>query len=253
MLPRLFSRLSVSWCGAVMTALGLTIGFSPAGESVARAAAPPVPAQTAPAQTSAPTSAEEKPAPDKPQPEKPAPAKPTPDNAAPEKPKPASPGVATGVGELSATDRALLNEILSQAGAGGATLRSMERTPDRQVSVMLRLAQEDLAKAKAMYCSVGDRVLERFDAAASAEKNHAAMLEALVSLLPEAREVGCLNHIRNTDVLSVDVPVADVPDGQRTTLIKAAEAAVSAGKIARFLAPPREPDAFHFEFKRRSE
>jgi hypothetical protein len=171
----------------------------------------------------------------------------------------AAPGAKTtapavvGAGELAAADRALLNELLAQVGARGATLRSVERTPERQVAVMVRLAQEDLAKAKLMYCSAGDRVLDRFDAKASVEHNQATMLTALMAVLPDARGIGCLNHIRNPDVLSVDIKVDDVPEAKRATFVKAAEAAVTAGKIARFLAPPREPDAFHFEFKRRTE
>lgn len=155
-------------------------------------------------------------------------------------------------GELAPADRALLTDLLAQVGASGATLRSVERTPEGQVAVMLRLAQQDMTKAKAMYCSAGDRVLERFDAAASAEKNHAAMLETLVAVLPQAREAGCLNHIRNGDVVSVDVLVNDIPEAQRAAFVKGAEALVKSGKVARFLAPPREPDAFHFEFKRRT-
>jgi hypothetical protein len=180
-------------------------------------------------------------------PEKSATAKPVADKPPATKPAP------TGVSELSAEDHTFLTELLTQAGAPGAAIRSMERTPERQVAVMLRLAADDLSKAKAMYCAAGDRVLERFDASTTPEKNHAAMLEMLLSVLPEARGIGCLNHIRNKDVLSVDVKVDDIPEAKRDAFVKAAEAAVSAGKVARFLAPPREPDAFHFEFKRRSE
>jgi dihydroxyacid dehydratase/phosphogluconate dehydratase len=77
------------------------------------------------------------------------------------------------------------------------------------------------------------------------------MLEALVAVLPKAREMGCLNHVRNDDVITVDVSLDSVPEAQRPALVKAGEAAVAAKKVERFLAPPREPESFHFEFKRR--
>jgi hypothetical protein len=276
MVARLVSPfVNVPRCGAVAAACWVAAILNSAELGTAHAAEPVASAQPVPANAVPAKAASEKPASEQPAPEKLAPAKTTPDKTTPDKaevgtPVPEKPAaekataekavtekpkaaVTPGVGELSTTDRALLNDLLTQAGASAATVRSMERSPERQVAVMLRLAQEDLVKAKAMYCSLGDRVLERFDATASVEKNQAAMLEALVAVLPQAREAGCLNHIRNSDVLSLDVAAADVPEGQRATLVKAAEAAVSAGKIARFLAPPREPDAFHFEFKRRSE
>jgi dihydroxyacid dehydratase/phosphogluconate dehydratase len=93
-------------------------------------------------------------------------------------------------------------------------------------------------------------VLAQFEPNATREKNHAVMLKALLGVLPKAREAGCLNHVRNDDVISVDVSTQDVPSAQWEAVVKAAEAAVAAKKVERFLAPPREPEAFHFEFAR---
>lgn len=152
--------------------------------------------------------------------------------------------------EVPAEQRVVLSAILQQAGVKGVKARSMERTPERQVRVMLNLAEEDMERAKAMYCDAGDEVLAHFDAKASREKNAEVMLRALLSVLPRAREMGCLNHVRNPDVVSVDVAAEEVPEDKREALIKAAEAAVAGKKLERFLAPPREPGAYHFEFKR---
>lgn len=197
------------------------------------------------------------PAPSAPGPENPARAGATPEKPTPEKstapPSAGAPSSKAGLAALSEADRAWLKELLTHAAAADAKPRSNERSPEQQVAVMLRLAQQDLDKAKAMYCAAGDRVLERFEPKASAEKNASVMLETLIAVLPEARAAGCLNHIRNKDVVSVDIKLDDIPEARRDSLVKAAEAGVSAGKIVRFLAPPREPDAFHFEFKRRSE
>lgn len=155
------------------------------------------------------------------------------------------------LGELPAADRDVLVALLREAGVKQAKVRSVERTPERQVKVMLELASADLEHAKAMYCPAGDEVLARFDPSATREKNQAVMLEALIAILPKAREIGCLNHVRNDDVITVDVSLESVPEAQRAALVKAGEGAVAAKHVERFLAPPREPDSFHFEFKRR--
>lgn len=152
--------------------------------------------------------------------------------------------------EVPAEQRAVLSAILQQAGVKGVKARSMERTPERQVRVMLNLAEEDIEGARAMYCDAGDEVLAHFDVKASRDKNAEAMLQTLLAVLPRAREMGCLNHVRNPDVVSVDVAAEEVPQDRREALVKAAEAAVAAKKLERFLAPPREPGAYHFEFKR---
>lgn len=156
------------------------------------------------------------------------------------------------VGELPTEDRDVLAALLREAGVKQAKVRNVERSPERQVKVMLELASADLENAKAMYCPAGDEVLARFDAKASRETNQAAMLDTLVAVLPKAREIGCLNHVRNADVITVDVSVESIPEGQRAALIKAGDAAVAANKVERFLKPPQEPDSFHFEFKRRA-
>lgn len=155
------------------------------------------------------------------------------------------------LGGLSDVDRQVLIDVLRQAGVKQVKARSIERTPERQVRVMLNLAEADMENAKSMYCDAGDEVLAHFDAKATREKNQAAMLQVLVEVLPKAREMGCLNHVRNDDIVSVDVAVDEVPEAQRGALVKAAEAAVAEKKLERFLAPPREPQSFHFEFKRR--
>ena len=165
---------------------------------------------------------------------------------------PADAAFVGSTGELPAEDRDVLVAVLREAGVKQAKVRSVERSPERQVKVMLELASSDMEHAKAMYCQAGDEVLARFDPNASREKNLAVMLEALVAILPKAREIGCLNHVRNDDVITVDVSLESVPEAQRTALIKAGEAAVAAKKVERFLAPPREPESFHFEFRRRA-
>lgn len=165
----------------------------------------------------------------------------------------ASGPVITGdLGELSESSRNVLTEVFRKAGVSQLKARSVERTPERQVTVMLNLAIEDLERAKAMYCDAGDEVLAHFDPNATREKNYAVMLTALLSVLPKAREAGCLNHVRNDEVISVDVSTDEVPSEQWDAVVKAAEAAVAAKKVERFLAPPREPRAFHFEFARKA-
>lgn len=156
------------------------------------------------------------------------------------------------LGELPEADRGVLAELLGQAGIKQAKVRSVERSPERQVRVMLQLATEDLEHAKAMYCQAGDEVLTRFDPKATREQNQSAMLEALLAVLPKAREMGCLNHVRNDDVITVDVETEGMSEAQQAALAKAGEGALAAKKVERFLAPPREPNAFHFEFQRRA-
>lgn len=155
------------------------------------------------------------------------------------------------LGELPKADQDVLADLLEQAGIKQAKVRSVERSPERQVRVMLQLATEDIEHAKAMYCQAGDEVLTRFDPKATREQNQAVMLDALLAVLPKAREMGCLNHVRNDDVITVDVDTEGLSETQQTALTKAGEGALASKKVERFLAPPREPNAFHFEFQRR--
>lgn len=152
------------------------------------------------------------------------------------------------VEHLPVTARQELERLFHQAGLKTVSVRSVERTPERQVEVMLALAEDDLERAKSMYCAAGDSVLEQFSAKRTRDENRALMLRTLMAELPRAREMGCLNHVENPQVVSVDVRLADVPAAVHDVVVKLAEAAVKQKRIARFLAPPREPDAFHFEF-----
>lgn len=156
------------------------------------------------------------------------------------------------LGDLPEADQSVLAELLGQAGIKQAKVRSVERSPERQVRVMLQLATEDIENAKAMYCQAGDEVLTRFDPKATREQNQSVMLETLLSVLPKAREMGCLNHVRNDDVIAVDVEAEGLSEAERAALTKAGEGALATKQVERFLAPPREPNAFHFEFRRRA-
>jgi len=158
--------------------------------------------------------------------------------------------LAGDVSEIKPADRAILSKLLSDVGLDGAKVASVERTPERQARVMYDLAKKDLEAAKEMYCDAGDAVLERFKPDASRDANLRVMVEELMDQLPRARELGCLNHIKNDEVYAVDIDVEEVPEAKREKLIEAAKALVKAKKIERFLFPPRDPDAFHFEFKR---
>lgn len=152
--------------------------------------------------------------------------------------------------QVPADDEALIVGLLAKVGAEDATLRVVERTAARQARVMYDLATNDLQHARDMYCSAGDAVLDVFDPKRSQADNLARMQAELLSQLPTARELGCLNHIENADVYAVDVAAEQIPESKYQTLIDGANAAVDAGKLARFLYPPRHPGAFHFELAR---
>lgn len=154
---------------------------------------------------------------------------------------------------ISTEHHALLVGLLAKVGAERAKLDVVERTPERQTRVMYDLAKEDLAHAQDMYCSAGDAVLEVFDPKRSEADNLARMQAELMSQLPAARELGCLNHIKNDDVYAVDVAVELVDESKHSSLIQHAKAAVESGQLARFLHPPRHPGAFHFELARKPE
>ncbi len=163
---------------------------------------------------------------------------------APKKEPPAAPSA------LSDSEKAMLVGILAKAGAEDARLRVVERTATRQTRVMYALAKEDLERALAMYCPAGDAVLERFDPKQDEATNLRRMEAELLEQLPRARELGCLNHIKNDDVVVVDVAAEAVAESRYPDLVAAAQAAVSAGKLERFLFPPSHPGAFHFEIPR---
>lgn len=159
-------------------------------------------------------------------------------------PKPSAPNA---VPEKAA---ALLKELLSAAGAPDARMKRVERTLERQTRVMYDLARADLAHAHDMYCDAGDAVLDRFDAKLSESENLSRMQAELSAQLPRARELGCLNHIENDQVFSVDVAVDELEEGRRQSFEEAARKAVKDGRAERFLTPPSHPDAYHFEFRR---
>ncbi len=162
--------------------------------------------------------------------------------------KPKAPSADPGI---SAAHRKLLRRLLAEAGAENADLAVVERAPEQQTRIMYDAARENQQRARDTYCDAGDRVIDRFDPKLSEAENLSRMQEELVRQLPRARELGCLNHVRNDDVYAVDVAVDQVPHPD--TLIDAATKAAKAGRIERFLGPPRHPGAFHFEFKRRSD
>lgn len=144
----------------------------------------------------------------------------------------------------------VLTGLLDSVGASGAKLRRVERTIERQTRVMYDLARSDVEHAKEMYCDPGDAVIDRYDPKASETENLARMKAELEAQLPRAREIGCLNHIENEQVFSVDVALDAVPEGKRAEFVQAAEGLVKSGQVQRFLQPPTHPDGYHFEFER---
>jgi hypothetical protein len=135
-------------------------------------------------------------------------------------------------------------------GVEAPSLRRVERSMERQTRVMYDLARADLENARDMYCDAGDKVLDRFDPKLSETENLSRMQTELSVQLPRARELGCLNHIENDQVLAVDVPVEQVEPARREAFEAAAHKAVKAGRAERFLTPPTHPGAYHFEFRR---
>jgi hypothetical protein len=156
----------------------------------------------------------------------------------------------TAQGSMSDADKQWLNALLAGLGASEAQLKLVERTAERQARVMNALAREDLDKAMATYCPVGDTVLGVFDPKKSDAANVERMTSELVAQLPAARQLGCLNHIYNDDVYSVDVKLEDIPEARRAELVRAAQEAEKAGRIERFRHPPSHPGSYHFEFAR---
>jgi hypothetical protein len=144
----------------------------------------------------------------------------------------------------------VLRALLEPVGAGDAKLERVERTIEKQTRVMYDLARADVQHAKDMYCDPGDAVIDRYDPKASEAENLAKMKAELVAQLPRARELGCLNHVENDQVYSVDVAIDAIAEDRRPAFVEAAQRAVKAGKVERFLQPPTHPDAYHFEFLR---
>lgn len=157
---------------------------------------------------------------------------------------------AAGSADVVSEHEQLLRALLKKVGADDAELRRVERTPRRQARVMYDLARDDVERAKKMYCDAGDAVIDKFDPQAEREANLRVMEKELLEQLPRAREIGCLNHVENDQVYSVDVKVGEIPGEHHAAFVAEAERAVAEGKVERFLQPPRHPDAFHFEFKR---
>lgn len=156
-------------------------------------------------------------------------------------------------GELSRIaekDQQVLRTVLSSGGVDSVTVSSRERTPAQQARVMYAHASKDMPAALKMYCSAGDAVLKSYNATATMAQNLKRMEEELTTQLPLARRLGCLNHVKNEQVYAVDIELSQIPEGKREALVKAGEAAVKARQVARFLYPPRDVNAYHFEFKR---
>ena len=182
-------------------------------------------------------------------PAKPAPAKPP--TAKPPTAKPPAARPPAGDEQVPEDAAKLLRKLLSDVAAEGARLERVERSVERQTRVMYDLARSDLAHARDMYCDAGDAVLDRFDAKASEAENLTRMQAELEEQLPRARELGCLNHVENDEVFSVDIAMEAIPEAGREAFEKAARQAVREREVERFLAPPLHPEAYHFEFRRK--
>ncbi len=175
-----------------------------------------------------------------------------PDDDAPKKAKPPKGSDKSESSDPSLTDdaRATIVGILAKVGAEDAQLKVVERTSERQARVMYALAREDVERALGMYCSAGDAVIQRFDPKQGEAQNLANMEAELQKQLPHARELGCLNHIKNDEVVTVDVALEAVPESRYEDLLRVAKAAIKAGRLERFLYPPSHPGSFHFELTR---
>lgn len=154
---------------------------------------------------------------------------------------------------LQPADLRTLHQILRTSRVTTAVISSTERTPEHQARVMYDLAKEDLAGAKDLYCDEGDIVLERYNNKKPRAEVLADMLAELLRQLPKARERGCLNHVENDAVYAVDIASSSVPEEAFAALVRAGKKAVKDGKVVRFLYPPSDKRAFHFEFKKTSK
>lgn len=159
----------------------------------------------------------------------------------------AQPKAPSGIAEA---DFKRLQQWLASVGAGDAPVKLMARSPERQARIMYTLAAEDVDAAREMYCDAGDAVINRFDPSKSRDTNIATMQQELIAQLPEARNIGCLDHIENDDVYAVDVDAEAVPSDRHAELVATSKRAVAAGELHAFRHPPSHRGAFHFEFNR---
>lgn len=151
---------------------------------------------------------------------------------------------------IAPADLKRLREWLAAVGAADAPVELMARSAQRQARIMYTLASEDADAAREMYCAAGDAVIDRFDPSKSRDANIATMQQELIAQLPEARNIGCLDHIENDDVYAVDVDAEAIPSERHAALVAAAKRAVAAGELHGFRHPPSHRGAFHFEFDR---
>ena len=158
-------------------------------------------------------------------------------------------------GDIKPSDLTVLKGILDPAGVVAAVVSSAERSPHGQDEAMYDYAKtKGLEQAKKTYCPAGDEVLSKFSLVESKEVVVANMESELVRQLPRARDLGCLNHIKNDRVYAIDIGLDTLnPQSAKDALGSTMDQAMRAGTIARGLHPnstPPDLKAFHFEFKK---
>jgi len=148
----------------------------------------------------------------------------------------------------------IIKAILDEAKITVARISSTRRSPEDQARIMYdNCKSTGVTKQYALYGATGDKIIAVYDAGVKANKSEATIKSEMKNKIIE---VGCINvskHCATVDEYNkynvFDIGLNSVK-GDLTTLASKLNAAVTAGKIAKFIDErPNSINCFHIEIK----
>jgi hypothetical protein len=141
----------------------------------------------------------------------------------------------------------VLTDILRTSGIDTCTITSTSRTPAEQARIMFgNITTQGVAKQKALYAAAGDSVIDEFVSAKSAGKTKdqiiAAMEAKIIAIGPEKVSHHCADPAK-LNVVDISPSSVSKPQAFQT----AVNAAMTQGKVSKFLTPGNNDPAFHIE------
>lgn len=141
----------------------------------------------------------------------------------------------------------VLADILIAAGLDSCVITSTSRTPADQARIMFNnISTKGVASQKALYAAAGDSVIDEFVKAKKAGKNRDQIIAAMEAKIRAIGPDKVSHHCADPARLNV-VDVAPSSVAKPKAFESAVRAAITRGKVSKFLTPGNNDPAFHIE------
>lgn len=141
----------------------------------------------------------------------------------------------------------VLAGILIAAGLDSCLVTSTSRTPADQARIMFNnISTKGVASQKALYAAAGDSVIDEFVKPKKAGKTRDQVIEAMEAKIRAIGPDKVSRHCADPARLNV-VDVAPSSIAKPKAFENAVRAAITQGKVSKFLTPASNDPAFHIE------